>query len=103
VYVAVGWTTALLIVGIVVAINSSVLDGFSQLATVSDVDAGMAIDPGAVDPARDRTRFYLVSQATVVASGWFAGMASRGIYEALLHSGLLVTITYVVFVGLGVA
>ncbi len=103
VYVAVGWTTALLVVGIVVAINSSVLDGFSQLAAATEVNAEMAIDPGAVDPARDRTRFYLVTQATVVACGWFAGMASRGMYESLLHSGLLVTITYVVFVGLGVA
>ena len=103
VYVAVGWTTALLVVGIVVAINTSVLDGFAQLSTVSGVDAGMAIDPHAVEPARDRMRFYLVAQATVLASGWFAGMASRGIYEALLHSGALVVITYVVFAGLGVA
>lgn len=102
VYVAVGWTTALLVVGIVVAINTSVLDGFSQLSAVSDVDAGMAIDPGAVDPARDQMRFYLVTQATVLACGWFAGMASRGVYEALLHSGVLVTITYVVFTGMGV-
>jgi archaellum biogenesis protein FlaJ (TadC family) len=103
VYVAVGWTTALLVVGIVVAINASVLDGFSQLAAASEMNADMAIDPTAVDPARDRTRFYLVTQATVVACGWFAGMASRGLYESLLHSGTLVAITYVVFVGLGVA
>ncbi|MFB6232805.1 MAG: type II secretion system F family protein [Haloarculaceae archaeon] len=102
VYVAIGWTTALLIVGIVVAVNASVLDGFSQLSSVAAVDANLAIAPDAVDPARDRERFYLVTQATVVACGWFAGTASRGRYEALLHSGVLVVLTYVVFTGLGV-
>lgn len=103
VYVAVGWTTALLVVGIVVAVNATVLDGFSQLSGVAGSTGGMAIDPNAVDPPRDRERFYLVTQATVVACGWFAGTASRGKYEALLHSGLLVVFTYVVFTGLGVA
>ncbi len=102
VYVAVGWTTALLVVGIVVAVNASVLDGFAQLSTVADTNTGMALDPNAVDPARDRWRFYLVAQATVIACGWFAGTASRGRYEALLHSGALVTVTYVIFTGLGV-
>jgi archaellum biogenesis protein FlaJ (TadC family) len=101
VYVAVGWTTALLVVGIVVAVNASVLDGFAQLSTVADADAGMALDPNAVDPVRDRARFYLVTQATVLSCGWFAGTASRGRYEALLHSGVLVVLTYVVFTGLG--
>lgn len=102
VYVAVGWTTALLVVGIVVAVNASVLDGFAQLSTVADASTGMALDPSAVDPARDRWRFYLVAQATVLACGWFAGTASRGRYEALLHSGALVVLTYVIFAGLGV-
>jgi archaellum biogenesis protein FlaJ (TadC family) len=102
VYVAVGWTTALLVVGIVVAVNVAVLDGFAQLSTVADAGTGMALDPNAVDPARDRFRFYLVAQATVLACGWFAGTASRGRYEALLHSGVLVVLTYVVFTGLGV-
>ncbi len=101
VYAAVGWTTALLVVGIVVAVNASVLDGFAQLSTVADANAGVGLNPGAVDPARDRERFYLVTQATVLACGWFAGTASRGRYEALLHSGLLVGLTYVVFTGLG--
>jgi archaellum biogenesis protein FlaJ (TadC family) len=101
VYAAVGWTTALLVVGIVVAVNAAVLDGFAQLSTVSNANAGIGLDPNAVDPARDRHRFYIVTQATVVACGWFAGTASRGKYEALLHSGILVGLTYVVFVGLG--
>lgn len=103
VYVAVGWTTALLVVGIIVAVNATVLDGFSQLSGVAESTGGMALDPSAVQPARDRERFYLIAQATVLACGWFAGMASRGKYDALLHSGLLVLITYVIFMGLGVA
>jgi hypothetical protein len=102
VYVVVGWTTALLVAGIVVAVNATVLDGFSQLSTVADSSTGIAVDPSAVDPARDRERFYLVTQATVIACGWFAGTASRGKYEALLHSGLLIVITYGIFTGLGV-
>jgi archaellum biogenesis protein FlaJ (TadC family) len=100
VYVAVGWTTALLVVGIVVAVNAYVLDGFAQLSTVSS-GPGITIDPDAVDPPRDRYRFYVVTQATMLACGWFAGTASRGRYEALLHSGALVTIAYVVFTGAG--
>ncbi len=103
VYVAVGWTTALLVVGVVVAVNATVLDGFSQLSGVAESTSGMALDPDAIDPPRDQERFYHVTQATVLACGWFAGIASRGRYEALLHSGLLVIITYVIFTGLGVA
>jgi len=102
VYVAVGWTTALLVVGVVVAVNASVLEGFAQLSSVSNVGSSLSIAPNAVDPARDRQRFYLVTQATVLACGWFAGTASRDRYEALLHSGVLVVLTYVVFTGLGV-
>jgi hypothetical protein len=103
VYVAIGWTTALLIVGVVVAVNATVLEGFAQLSAVSDVDPQLAIAPEAVQPDRDRERFYLVTQATVLACGWFAGVASRDWYEALLHSGVLVVVAYIVFTGLGVA
>jgi archaellum biogenesis protein FlaJ (TadC family) len=102
VYVAVGWTTALLVVGIVVAVNATVLDGFAQLSGVAESSPELALDPGAVKPERDQARFYMVAQATVLACGWFAGTASRGKYDALLHSGLLVVITYVIFAGLGV-
>ncbi|MFB6164632.1 MAG: type II secretion system F family protein [Haloarculaceae archaeon] len=101
VYVAVGWTTALLVVGIMVAVNGYVLDGFAQLSTVAGADSTMAIDPSSVDPARDRFQFYVVTQATMLACGWFAGTASRGRYEALLHSALLVGIAYFVFAGAG--
>ena len=100
VYVAVGWTTALLVVGIVVAVNTHVIDGFAQLSAMSG-SAGLALDPGAIQPERERYRFYVVTQATMLASGWFAGAASRGWYEALLHSGALVTACYVVFTGTG--
>lgn len=103
VYVAVGWTTALLVVGIVVAVNLTVLDGFAQLSGVAESTSDMALDPNAVNPERDQARFYLVTQATVLACGWFAGTASRGFYDALFHSGCLVFITYVIFAGLGVA
>jgi archaellum biogenesis protein FlaJ (TadC family) len=104
VYVAVGWTTGLLVMGIMVAVNATVLDGFAQLATVSDVGSaggGFALNPDAVDPARERWRFYLVTQSTMLSCGWFAGMASRGRYEALLHSAGLVGLAYVVFAGAG--
>jgi archaellum biogenesis protein FlaJ (TadC family) len=101
VYVAVGWTTALLVVGIVVAVNLHVLDGFAQLSAVAESSHSVAIAPDAVDPGRDRFRFYLVTQATMLACGWFAGTASRGAYEALLHSAALALVCYVVFAGAG--
>jgi len=96
VYVVVGWTTALLVVGIVLAVTTQVIDSFTQLSTVADT-GGVAIDPEAVDPTRTRSRFYLVTQATVLASGWFAGAADRGAAAALLHSGLLAGLTAVAF------
>jgi flagellar protein FlaJ len=37
----------------------------------------------------------------MLAAGWFAGTASRGRYEALLHSGLLVAVCALVYVGAG--
>ena len=105
VYVAVGWTTGLLVLGIMVAVNLYVLDGFAQLATVSATGAdgagSVALNPDAVDPPRERWRFYLVTQATLLACGWFAGTASRGRYEALLHSAGLVALGHVVFAGVG--
>jgi archaellum biogenesis protein FlaJ (TadC family) len=101
VYVAVGWTAALLLVCIMVAVNAYVLDGFDQLGAVSTGAEGLVFSPEAVDPARDRYRFYVVTQATMLACGWFAGTASRGRYEALLHSAGLVLVAYFVFAGVG--
>jgi flagellar protein FlaJ len=100
VYVAVGWTTALLVIGISVATGATVLSGFDRLSAMSDL-SGVAVDAGAIDVARDQYRLYVVTQATMLAAGWFAGAASRGQYEALLHSGCLVAVCHVVFVGAG--
>ncbi|MFB6221345.1 MAG: type II secretion system F family protein [Halolamina sp.] len=102
VYVAVGWTTALLVVGIVVAVDQYVLDGFTQLSAMPG-STGFALDPNAVDPERDRFRFAVVAGATAVAAGWFAGMANRGPYAALLHSSLLGALVALVFAGVGMA
>lgn len=102
VYVAVGWTTALLVVGIVVAVDQYVLDGFAQLSAMPG-STGFALDPNAIDPERDRFRFAVVAGATSIAAGWFAGMASRGPYDALLHSALLGALTALVFAGVGLA
>ncbi len=103
VYVTVGWTTALLIIGIMLAVDGYVIDGFAQLSAVSEPTAGVAMDASTVDPQRERFRFYVVTQATMLACGWFAGVASRGRYEALLHSGALVLIAYAVFSVVGMA
>lgn len=102
VYVAVGWVTALLVVAIVVAVDMYVLDGFSQLSAMPG-SAGFALDPNAIQPDRERFRFGIVAGATAVAAGWFAGMASRGPYDALLHSSLLGALTAGIFAGVGLA
>jgi len=100
VYVAVGWTTALLVVGIAVAVNLHVLDSFAQLSAASG-QGGTMIQRDAVDLPRERYRFYVITQATMLACGWFSGSASRDWYAALLHSGLLVAVAGVVFAGVG--
>ncbi|MFB6091011.1 MAG: type II secretion system F family protein, partial [Halobellus sp.] len=100
VYVAVGWTTALLVIGISVATSATVFTGFDRLSSMSSL-SGVAVDPAGVDLARDQFRVYVATQATMLASGWFAGVASRGRYEALLHSGCLVAICHLVFAGTG--
>ncbi len=96
--ILVGWTVALLIVTIVVAVNLMVLDTASPTGPV----AGVTIE--ALDgTTRERPLFYALTQATMLASGWFAGLTGRGVYEALLHSGVLLGITWVGFrlAGLG--
>ena len=102
VYVGVGWVTALLVVAIVVAVDLYVLDGFSQLSAMPG-SAGFALNPDAIQPERERFRFAVVAVATSIAAGWFAGMASRGPYDALLHSSLLGTLAAAVFAGVGMA
>lgn len=100
VYAAVGWTTALLVIGAVVAANTLLLDGVAQLSTVPQA-SGIEIAPDAVEADRDGWRLYLVTQATVIACGWFSGVASRGRYAALFHSAALVVICYGAFAGFG--
>ena len=100
-YVGVGWVAALLIVGIVVATEMYLITPVAQLSDGAEI-AGIAVDPTAVDAERDAWRLYVVTQATMAACGWFAGVASRGRYEALLHSSALVVICYLVFVGAGI-
>jgi archaellum biogenesis protein FlaJ (TadC family) len=90
VYVAVGWIVALLTVGVVVAVASYVLGGAVQLPVDAPDAAG-----------REIRQLYLLTQSTMLACGWFAGVASRGRYEALLHSSALVAICHVAFVGAG--
>ena len=101
VYVAVGWTTAILIVGIMVAVVGYVLDGFAAMDAVGGGATGIGVDGSTIDPEADSYRFYLVTQATMLACGWFAGAARRGYYEGLLHSAALVVIAHVVFAGVG--
>ncbi|MFB6110358.1 MAG: hypothetical protein ABEJ60_05730 [Halodesulfurarchaeum sp.] len=92
VVILVGWTVGLLIVAIVVAVNLMVLD----TATPSGPVAGITV--GALDgPTSRRPLFYVLTQATMLASGWFAGLSGRGVYEALLHSGVLLAVAWLGF------
>lgn len=98
VFLAVGWVASLLVVGIVVAVNvaalGTTLPQSQQAATTLGTSAG-------VTPTEGAPMFYLLTQATVLASGWFAGVAGRGVYEGLLHSGALVLVTFLAFAGTG--
>lgn len=94
----VGWTVGLLIVAIVIAVNLMVLETAAPTGPI----AGITLTP-LEGVSRKRPLFYTLTQATMLASGWFAGLAGRGPYEGLLHSGVLVTIAWVGFhlAGLG--
>jgi Flp pilus assembly protein TadB len=96
--VLVGWTVGLLLVAIVVVVNLMVVETASPTGPV----AGIAVEPLA-GVSRERPLFFLLTQATMLASGWFAGLTGRGLYEALLHSGVLLAIAWVGFrlAGLG--
>lgn len=98
-YVLLGWVAALGVAGVVAVISVSVMNADS-LAAISAATGGR-VDPVSVVPALERFRLYVVAQATLLASGWFAGAAARGRYGALLHSGALVGACYVGFHGTG--
>ena len=100
-HVAIGWAAAFALIGIVLAVDVYVLEGVTRLSTASQ-NAGIDVDPSQVDTERDAWRLYLLAQTTMLACGWFAGVASRGRYEALLHSSALVVICYLVFAGAGI-
>ena len=94
-YVAVGWVAAVAVAGIVAAINAHVMETDRLVALASALDA--SFDPDLFYPELERFRLYAVAQATMLASGWFAGAAARGRYGALLHSGVLVACCYAGF------
>lgn len=98
-YVVIGWVAALSVGAAVVAINAGVMRTDRLLALAAALDA--PFDPEVVHPELERFRLYVVAQATMLASGWFAGAAARGRYGALLHSGVLVAACYVGFVAVG--
>ena len=85
VYAAVGWTTALLVVGISVAATTQLFD---QLSMVSAMGGQSIAGAG--------YRVMLTTVATAIAAGWFAGMAIRDRYAGLLHAGVLSMITVTV-------
>ncbi|QKG92272.1 type II secretion system F family protein [Halorubrum salinarum] len=94
-YIAVGWAAAVLVAGVVAVVNTQVVDA-ARLAEIAATSEAVT-EPEGVYPELERFRLYVVTQATVLASGWFAGTAARGRYAALLHSGALVACCYVVF------
>ncbi|MFC5277591.1 type II secretion system F family protein [Halorubrum rubrum] len=98
-YVVVGWVAALSVAAVVAAINAGVMETDRLLALSAALD--VPFDPGLVHPELERFRLYVVAQATMLASGWFAGAAARGRYGALFHSGVLVAACYVGFVAIG--
>lgn len=98
-YAAIGWATALFVIGLVVAADAYALAWLARFSTTPD--AGAAIASGAFGAASDGPRLYVLTQATAFACGWFSGVASRGRYAALFHSGALVVICYAVFAAFG--
>ena len=94
-YVSVGWVAALVVAGTVAAINAQVMEADRLVALGAALD--LPFDPDLVHPEVERFRLYAVAQATMLASGWFAGAAARGRDGALLHSGILVGLCYVAF------
>lgn len=95
VVIGLGWTVALLIVVIVVTVNLMVLD--SAAGTLSRPVQGVVVDATFRRSVGERPLFYVLTQASMLASGWFAGVTGRGVYEGLLHSGGLVAVTFLVF------
>ncbi len=99
VYVTLGWAIALLAIGVVLAVELYVLEAVTRLSTTV---GGAPVTRSDATGADTGTRqLYVVTQATVIACGWFAGVAARGRYTALLHSSMLAVICYLAFVAAG--
>ncbi|MFB6153162.1 MAG: hypothetical protein ABEJ27_02815 [Halodesulfurarchaeum sp.] len=94
-----GWTAALFVIGVVVVMN--LLATGTTAPTGPGPTDGVVMDLALSPLNNDRPRFYLIAQAAMLGSGWFAGVAGRGIYEGLLHSSGLVLVTFVAFHGAG--
>ncbi|MFB6266846.1 MAG: hypothetical protein ABEI31_04235 [Halodesulfurarchaeum sp.] len=93
--VAVGWLTALFVIAVVVVLN--LLATGTTAPTGPGPTEGVVVDLALTPLNADRPGFYLIAQAAMMGSGWFAGVAGRGVYEGLLHSGGLVLVTFAVF------
>lgn len=102
-YVVIGWTTALLVITIAVAVSVHVLPALAQLAVVADHGPSMVIRPQSGEIELLTTQFYHIAVASALACGWFAGTAGGDRYEGLFHSGLLVLVAYISFWGVGLA
>ena len=100
VYVAIGWITACVVIALAVVTSSYVLGGLTQLSIISE-NAGIGAHSQTAGTDRVIWQLYLFAQSMMLACGWFAGVASRGRYEALLHSSALVLICYLAFAGSG--
>ncbi len=91
-YVIIGWTTALLIIVITIAVSLYLLPGLTQLHAIADAGTAVGLPSQQIDDNAMIDQFYLITQASMLSCGWFAGTASGSWYEGLFHSGVLVII-----------
>lgn len=97
VVVAVGWIASMLVVALVIAIDVAAL---GSTVTVNGARASETIViPGLGTAALPP--FYLLTQAIMLTSGWFTGVAGRGAYEGLLHSSALGVMAALSFAAVG--
>ncbi|MFB6071032.1 MAG: hypothetical protein ABEJ76_08405 [Halanaeroarchaeum sp.] len=95
--VVVGWLVSLLVVVIVVAVDVAAMGS----AVVGPGSGGLTVAATRNPRSGTVASLYVLTQATMLSSGWFAGVAGRGVYEGLLHSGGLVLLAFLAFAGAG--
>ncbi len=88
----IGGAVATFVVAIIAVVNGMIL----ETATPTGPVAGVTMELGAADPT-PRPELFVLTQVTMLASGLFAGLTGRGVYEGLLHSGVLLVIAAVGF------